>query len=337
MQLLECGHGDHHGKPSKKEQMKEIIENENLDAPADSVKFLEYMQKHEEKVNHHKKRVHKLSKLLFVIGIASMVYMGVRYCIHEKRMEEYANEGKTHEKQNYSHHKHHKYNGRNHRLGASNEEAESTAYGQTFSAISVGIWGLVVAKAKTGVEAASKNEASSVGGLVKRVGYICALIAAASLTQFMGHYNTPNPVEAVTKAASSSHKLQASNEHHPASYYDKSSSHYMGGGHNVLIQTAKAMMNGEKLPEAPKVKAVNAKATGHSALLEYAEQAMLREDNSIRTPSVSSQASMGGAHNVAMAVLAEQSRNFREQQKKNQQAKTWFSGFKSSNVSSKQY
>ena len=245
MQLLECGHGDrHHGSSSKKEQMKQIIEEENLDAPADSVKFLEYMQKHEEKVKHHKHRVHRLSRLLFVIGIASMIYMGVRHCIHEKRMQEYQNEGKTHETQHYSHNKHHKYSGRHHKLGASNEEAESSAYGQTFSAVSVAIWGLVVAKAKTGVEVASKNDAASVGGLVKRVGYMCALIAAASLTQFMGHYNTANPVEAVTKATSS-HKLQASNEHHPASYYDKSSSHYMGGGHNVLIQTAKAMMNGD--------------------------------------------------------------------------------------------
>merc|ERR1712051_41344 len=179
---------------------------------------------------------------------------------------------------------------------------------------------------------------ASVGGLVKRVGYICALIAAASLTQFMGTYNTANPVEAVTKATSSSHKLQASNEHHPASYYDKSSSHYMGGGHNVLIQTAKAMMNGEKLPEAPKaLRSPNAQTTGHSALLEYAEQAMKNEDNSIRTTSVSSQASMGGAHNVAMAVLAEQSRNFRNQQKKAQQPKSWFSGFKSANTSSNQF
>ena len=314
MQLLECGHGDHKKSPSKKEQIKQVIEEENLDAPADSVKFLEYMQKHEEKVNHHKKRVHKLSKLLFVIGIAAMVYMTFRYCVHEKRMQEYANEDKSHETQSYSHNKHHKYNGKHHKLGASNEEGESSAYGQTFSAVSVAIWGLVVAKAKTGCDAASKNESASVGGLVKRVGYICALIAAASLTQFMGTYNTANPVEAVTKATSS-HKLQASNERHPASYYDKSSSHYMGGGHNVLIQTAKAMMNGEKLPEAPKaLKARNTKATGHSALLEYAEQAMKNEDNSIKTPNVSSQASMGGAHNVAMAVLAEQSRNFRNQQ-----------------------
>jgi hypothetical protein len=139
------------------------------------------------------------------------------------------------EKENERTDHHQKYSGRHHKLGASNEAVESSAYGQTFSAVSVAIWGLVVAKAKTGVDAAAKNDAASVGGLVKRVGYICALIAAASLTQFMGHYNTTNPVEAVTKATASTHKLQASNERHPDSYYDKTSSHYMGGGHNVLI------------------------------------------------------------------------------------------------------
>ena len=41
---------------------------------------------------------------------------------------------------------------------------------------------------------------------------------------------------------------------------------------------------------------------------------MKNDDNSIKTPLVSSQESMGGAHNVAMAVLAEQSRNFKNQQ-----------------------
>jgi hypothetical protein len=71
-------------------------------------------------------------------------------------------------------------------------------------------------------------------------------------------------------------------------------------------------MNGEKLPETPKP--ANHKPTGHSALLDYAKDAMKREDNSIKTPLVSSQASMGGAHNVAMAVLAEQSRDFRNKQ-----------------------
>ena len=40
------------------------------------------------------------------------------------------------------------------------------------------------------------------------------------------------------KYFTSGHKLQS--EHHPASYYDKSSSHYKGGAHNMLIELAKS-------------------------------------------------------------------------------------------------
>jgi len=72
---------------------------------------------------------------------------------------------------------HSSYN--SHRLGASNT-AESSVQSQAFSSISVMIWGLVVAKAKSGVDAAQSKDASSVGGLVKKVGTICALIAVAS-------------------------------------------------------------------------------------------------------------------------------------------------------------
>jgi hypothetical protein len=98
------------------------------------------------------------------------------------------------------------------------------------------------------------------------------------------------------------------------------------------------MMNGEKLPEAPKP--ANLQPTGHSALLDFAKDAMNGKDNTIKTPLVSSQASMGGAHNVAMAVLAEQSRDFRnkqQQQRKVQSSKSWFSAFKANKVSSKQF
>ena len=73
----------------KNNHVKKVIESENLDAPADSVKFLESMQKHEEKTNHHKKRVHRFSKLLFVIGIAALVFMMYRYFVEEKRIQEY--------------------------------------------------------------------------------------------------------------------------------------------------------------------------------------------------------------------------------------------------------
>ena len=41
------GHGH---KGSKKEHMKKIIDEENLDAPKDSVEFIKYVKKHGKKV-----------------------------------------------------------------------------------------------------------------------------------------------------------------------------------------------------------------------------------------------------------------------------------------------
>ena len=40
-------------KVSKKEHMKKIIDEENLDSPKDSVEFLQYVKKHQQKVKQH--------------------------------------------------------------------------------------------------------------------------------------------------------------------------------------------------------------------------------------------------------------------------------------------
>jgi len=91
----------------------------------------------------------------------------------------------------------------------------------------------------------------------------------------MSTMNTPNPVEAVTKAAHSTPKLQASAEaHHPGSWYDKKSSHYQGGAHNVLLNAA-------RLNQEPRVEILSADA-------------------------------MGGNHNVAMAAMAEKSNQYKK-------------------------
>ena len=95
----------------------------------------------------------------------------------------------------------------------------------------------------------------------------------------MATVNTANPIEAVSKA-NNSHKLMSSlEESHPDSFYDESSSHYMGGAHNVLINYAKDSMSGKS------------------------------------TSRIASQESMGGAHNVAMAVLVEKSNEFKRNQR----------------------
>ena len=167
------------------------------------------------------------------------------------------------------------------------------------------IWGLVVAKAKAGQEASNSKDAQSVKGMVKKVGTICALIACASMFQLMGSLNTANPVEAVQKATSG-HKLQAGRQSHPASYYDKTSSHYMGGAHNRLIEAAK---NGELSQGASKPQATE--LLGHNLLIDFAQNSM-GGASSVAMPSM---AAMGGAHNVAMQVIAQKSNEFKNARK----------------------
>ena len=193
-------HEDKEEQLSKKEHMRKIMDEENLDSPQDSVEFLEYVKKHQNKVDHHKHRVHRFSKFVMFLGVSALSFMAFRHFVHASRVHST------------------EFSGQSHRLGASNDSAETDAYKQTFSYLSVAIWGLVVTKAKAGVDAASNKDESTVGGLVKKVGAICALIAAASICQFMG---TMNPAKDAAKAApAQAHKLQASNVSHPASYYD---------------------------------------------------------------------------------------------------------------------
>ena len=162
------GHHHHHHEEreeplSEKEQMKKIMDEENLDSPQDSVEFLEHVRKHQNKLDHHKKRLHHFSKFIMFLGIGALSFMAFRHFVHAKRVHSS------------------EYSGQSHKLGASNEDAEADAYKQTFSYLSIAIWGLVVTKAKAGVEAASNKDASTVSGLVKKVRAICALIAAGAV------------------------------------------------------------------------------------------------------------------------------------------------------------
>jgi len=114
----------------------------------------------------------------------------------------------------------------------------------------------------------------------------------------MGAANTANPVEAVKAASNAPHKLQA--EHFPESYYDESSSHYQGGAHNVLINLVKEGKLEGKQPEF-----------GHEAIIKIAKdfkKGKLQASN----VKLGSQKALGGAHNVAMAVLTEQANKFKK-------------------------
>mmetsp|Transcript_20161 Transcript_20161/g.24879 ORF Transcript_20161/g.24879 Transcript_20161/m.24879 type:complete len:152 (-) Transcript_20161:1306-1761(-) len=145
-----AGHG-HHGRrhhPEHHEHMKRIVEEENLDQPKNSVEFLEYVQKHQKKTHHHKRRLHKCSRVLMFVGVAMLASLVVRHMLHTRNMQRI-------ERRQYEDSRERQYSGRHHRLGASATVEDTNAYGQTFNMISVAVWGLVVAKAKAGVEVAT--------------------------------------------------------------------------------------------------------------------------------------------------------------------------------------
>lgn len=61
---------------SKKEQLKQIVDEENLDSPQNSVEFLQYIQKHQAKTEKSRQTLHSVSKALLVVGVGALAYMG---------------------------------------------------------------------------------------------------------------------------------------------------------------------------------------------------------------------------------------------------------------------
>lgn len=71
------------------------------------------------------------------------------------------------------------------RLGASRGNEDTMK--ETFNGISMLIWGLVVSKAKTGLEAVKSGEEATVGGYIKKVGALIAMIVVASGANIMAN------------------------------------------------------------------------------------------------------------------------------------------------------
>jgi len=69
--------------------MKQIVDEENLDAPKESVEFLEHVKQHGKKTRHHKHRFHKCSRILMVIAVAMLGYLVVRHVVHKRNVHRY--------------------------------------------------------------------------------------------------------------------------------------------------------------------------------------------------------------------------------------------------------
>jgi len=152
---------------------KQIIEEENLETPQQSVKFLEYYQKHVEKTEKAQKRLGLWSKMFMISSVIALAYMAYCYFSPDQASR--------------------KSTGRRPRLGASNVAEETDEMSSMFSGISVFIWGLVLAKAKQGMAAVGTKDSGTVGGMVKKAAGLIFMIAAASVFQLMSTYKAEMP------------------------------------------------------------------------------------------------------------------------------------------------
>jgi len=97
------------------------------------------------------------------------------------------------------------------------------------------IWGLVLAKARSGLEAVETKDTSKVSGLLSRVASLIGLIICASVFKLVASLTEPKITPTVKPLLKQSFDVSP-DEEHPSSYYDESSPHYLGGAHNVALQ-----------------------------------------------------------------------------------------------------
>lgn len=189
---------------SKSIQDQIIQEAENLEKPADSVAFLQYMMKHAEKVDTLQKRLHSFSRTLMAAGLAIAGFAAFSYMT---RVEVAAP--------------------KHGRLSASHETLSASDEGLTsmFSGLSVLIWSMIAAKAKTGMNAATSGEIKSVSAALKQAGSLIIMIAVASGFNIYASMDTTdqigNNLSASVPSSSTGRQLKASHQ--------LKDSHYKGG------------------------------------------------------------------------------------------------------------
>lgn len=139
-----------------------------------------------------------------------------------------------------------------------------------------------------------------------------------------------NIIQNPTTFMSGSPKLQASaQEKHPASYYDKSSSHYMGGAHNVLLNFK---LSAPAASEERHSATFRDESGAHNTLIQIGKDLMSGKQSTVRSSE-----DMGGNHNVAMAMLAEQSNKFKKARYEEKKNQSLFSMLTSKTVSATQF
>lgn len=212
----------------------------------------------------------------------------------------------------------------------------------TANGFSVMLWGLVLAKAQQGFKASTSKDSTTVKSKISNISKLIGLIIGATLCKFVAESNflESSVPEINSKKSLKGGRLQSS-KNMPESFYDPSSSHYMGGAHNVAlaklaerptqIKKAKTSRKTVKTP----LKMVSDKSM-HSLALSHVESGSLfasPEKKNIkslsgtaaairslksRSAQVSASASKkqvkipSGNHNFALASVAAQSKKTKE-------------------------
>lgn len=175
-------------EPKPKTVKEQILEEaESLEKPADSVEFLQYMMKHAEKVEQLQTRLQTFSKGLLGAGVLVAGYAAMCYFTATSQAD--SSKG---------------------RLQASHGAQVEESMSSTFNGLSVVIWSMIAAKAKTGLNAASSGEAKSVGQSLKNAGALILMIALASgFNIYAQQYdlNIEIPQEAIDTAANAGAKM----------------------------------------------------------------------------------------------------------------------------------
>ena len=246
----------------------EIIEAEGLEAPSESVEFAQYMHNHMGKTAKAKSTLSKISKVTMVIAIGSLAYV----CFTLMTTMKFGSGPKS--------------STGHARLRATMEE-DDNSMSMTLNALSVMVWGMVAAKAKAGMNAANSDDHTTVKGMLKKATNLILMIVFASFVKFgaeMSQKQTKMPftkhptLQAAHKAPVASTFVDAADaanpfEKHAASFYDPTSSHFMGGAHNValahLSDPNNAMFSAPVQSKSYKgAKKLNKHMTAYEALLE---------------------------------------------------------------------
>lgn len=115
------------------------------------------------------------------------------------------------------------------------------------NAASVFIWGLVLAKANQGIHASNTSNPKTVASKLSSAGGLFCMLICAGFLKLYAEVDSFRALEAAPETVHKALKAPKLEAGKPESFYDSSSSHYMGGAHNVAL----AKLQGS-LPEASK-------------------------------------------------------------------------------------